>query len=187
MLCVRVLRNPGNRGKGYAIRHGMLDSTMDWRLLTDADLSAPIEELEKLWNAVKDGAKCGDCHRIARARPLADRRASDRIPRDSGQDVQPGDADLYRAASPRHTVQGSSSSGATPPGKPLQTSSRLSGSASTSKPCSWRKNPATASPRSRFAGITWTASKVGNAERRAIFPGSGQDPLVSTHRQIPII
>ena len=52
---VRVLRNPGNRGKGYAVRHGMLDSKMDWRLLTDADLSAPIEELEKLWNAVKDG------------------------------------------------------------------------------------------------------------------------------------
>jgi glycosyltransferase involved in cell wall biosynthesis len=51
---VRVLRNPGNRGKGYAVRHGMLDSKMDWRLLTDADLSAPIEELEKLWNAVKD-------------------------------------------------------------------------------------------------------------------------------------
>ena len=24
--CVRVLRNPGNRGKGYAVRHGMLDS-----------------------------------------------------------------------------------------------------------------------------------------------------------------
>jgi glycosyltransferase involved in cell wall biosynthesis len=54
--CVRVLRNPGNRGKGYAVRHGMLDSKMDWRLLTDADLSAPIPELEKLWNAVKDGA-----------------------------------------------------------------------------------------------------------------------------------
>jgi glycosyltransferase involved in cell wall biosynthesis len=52
---VRVLRNPGNCGKGYAVRHGMLDSKMDWRLLTDADLSAPIEELEKLWNAVKDG------------------------------------------------------------------------------------------------------------------------------------
>ena len=52
--CVRVLHNPGNRGKGYAVRHGMLASRMDWRLLTDADLSAPIEELEKLWNAVKD-------------------------------------------------------------------------------------------------------------------------------------
>jgi dolichyl-phosphate beta-glucosyltransferase len=53
---VRVLRYSANRGKGYAVRHGMLDSKMDWRLLTDADLSAPIEELEKLWNRVKDGA-----------------------------------------------------------------------------------------------------------------------------------
>jgi glycosyltransferase involved in cell wall biosynthesis len=53
--CVRVLRNPGNRGKGYAVRNGMLHSDLDWRLLTDADLSSPIEELEKLWNAVKDG------------------------------------------------------------------------------------------------------------------------------------
>jgi len=53
---VRVLENPGNRGKGYAVRHGMLDSKMEWRLLTDADLSAPIAELEKLWNAV-DGGK----------------------------------------------------------------------------------------------------------------------------------
>lgn len=52
---VRLLCNPGNRGKGYAVRHGMLDSKMEWRLLTDADLSAPIEELEKLWNAVKGG------------------------------------------------------------------------------------------------------------------------------------
>jgi dolichyl-phosphate beta-glucosyltransferase len=52
---VRALRNPGNRGKGYAVRHGMLDSKMEWRLLSDADLSAPIEELDKLWNAVQDG------------------------------------------------------------------------------------------------------------------------------------
>jgi dolichyl-phosphate beta-glucosyltransferase len=53
---VRVVRNSGNRGKGYAVRNGMLNSTMEWRLLTDADLSAPIDELEKLWNAVKDGS-----------------------------------------------------------------------------------------------------------------------------------
>jgi dolichyl-phosphate beta-glucosyltransferase len=46
---VRVLRNPGNRGKGYAVRHGMLEARAEWRLLTDADLSAPIEELDKLW------------------------------------------------------------------------------------------------------------------------------------------
>jgi glycosyltransferase involved in cell wall biosynthesis len=53
--CVRVLRNPGNRGKGFSVRHGMLEARMDWSLLTDADLSAPIEELDKLWNAVHDG------------------------------------------------------------------------------------------------------------------------------------
>jgi glycosyltransferase involved in cell wall biosynthesis len=46
---LRVLRNPGNRGKGYSVRHGMLEARAEWRLLTDADLSAPIEELEKLW------------------------------------------------------------------------------------------------------------------------------------------
>jgi len=56
---VSVLRNPGNRGKGYSVRHGMLQAKGDWALFTDADLSAPIEELEKLWSAVeRDGAPC---------------------------------------------------------------------------------------------------------------------------------
>jgi len=45
---VRLLRNPGNRGKGYSVRHGMLAAGGDWVLFTDADLSAPIEELDKL-------------------------------------------------------------------------------------------------------------------------------------------
>ena len=45
---IRLLRNPGNRGKGYAVRHGMREARGDWRLITDADLSAPIEELAKL-------------------------------------------------------------------------------------------------------------------------------------------
>jgi glycosyltransferase involved in cell wall biosynthesis len=49
---VRVLQNPGNRGKGFSVRHGMLEARGDWRLFTDADLSAPIEELDKLWDAV---------------------------------------------------------------------------------------------------------------------------------------
>jgi dolichyl-phosphate beta-glucosyltransferase len=48
---VRVLRNPGNRGKGYSVRHGMLEAKAQWALFSDADLSAPIEELEKLWEA----------------------------------------------------------------------------------------------------------------------------------------
>lgn len=52
---IRVLRNPGNRGKGYSVRHGMLEARADWRLFSDADLSAPIEELEKLYKAVGNG------------------------------------------------------------------------------------------------------------------------------------
>ena len=49
----RVLKNPGNRGKGYSVRHGMLEAKGDWALFTDADLSAPIDDLEKLWAAVQ--------------------------------------------------------------------------------------------------------------------------------------
>jgi glycosyltransferase involved in cell wall biosynthesis len=49
---IRVLRNPGNRGKGFSVRHGMLEARGEWRLFSDADLSTPIEELEKLWRTV---------------------------------------------------------------------------------------------------------------------------------------
>src|SRR6516164_8258374 len=48
---VRVLQNPGNRGKGYSVKHGMLEAKGEWALFTDADLSSPIGELEKLWSA----------------------------------------------------------------------------------------------------------------------------------------
>jgi len=48
---VRLLRNPGNRGKGYAIRHGMREARGEWILYTDADLSTPIAEIEKLYSA----------------------------------------------------------------------------------------------------------------------------------------
>ncbi len=44
----KLLRNPGNRGKGYAVRHGMTEATGDWRLMTDADLSSPIDQLTVL-------------------------------------------------------------------------------------------------------------------------------------------
>jgi len=50
---VRVLRNPGNHGKGYSVRHGMLEAKGQWALFTDADLSAPIQELDKLWKAAE--------------------------------------------------------------------------------------------------------------------------------------
>jgi len=50
---VRLVSNPGNRGKGYAVRHGMLEARGDWVLFSDADLSAPIEELGGLMDAVR--------------------------------------------------------------------------------------------------------------------------------------
>jgi dolichyl-phosphate beta-glucosyltransferase len=50
---VRVLHNPGNRGKGFAVRHGMLEARGDWCLFSDADLSTPIGELDKLWGALQ--------------------------------------------------------------------------------------------------------------------------------------
>jgi glycosyltransferase involved in cell wall biosynthesis len=49
-----LLRNPGNRGKGYAVRNGMLTARGDWRLSTDADLSSPIEELTRLYTAARE-------------------------------------------------------------------------------------------------------------------------------------
>jgi dolichyl-phosphate beta-glucosyltransferase len=49
----RLLRNPGNRGKGFTVRHGVMESRGEWILSTDADLSAPIGELDKLIAAVE--------------------------------------------------------------------------------------------------------------------------------------
>ena len=47
-----VLGYGGNRGKGYAVRHGLLQATGERVLMTDADLSTPIEELTKLETAL---------------------------------------------------------------------------------------------------------------------------------------
>ena len=54
---VHVIQNPGNRGKGYSVKHGILEAKGEWALFTDADLSTPIGEVEKLWSAVeREGA-----------------------------------------------------------------------------------------------------------------------------------
>ena len=50
---VKLVRNPGNKGKGYSVKHGMQEAKGDWRLFSDADLSAPIEELPKLFDAAQ--------------------------------------------------------------------------------------------------------------------------------------
>jgi dolichyl-phosphate beta-glucosyltransferase len=50
-----VLRNETNRGKGYAVRRGMLAARGARRLMTDADLSTPIEELDRLSARMDEG------------------------------------------------------------------------------------------------------------------------------------
>jgi dolichyl-phosphate beta-glucosyltransferase len=54
---ITVLRHEPNRGKGYAVRRGMLAATGERRLMTDADLSTPIEELPRLVRELDDGAE----------------------------------------------------------------------------------------------------------------------------------
>ena len=53
---VRLIENPGNHGKGYSVRHGMMEALGDIRLLSDADFSSPIEEANKLFAAIAAGA-----------------------------------------------------------------------------------------------------------------------------------
>jgi dolichyl-phosphate beta-glucosyltransferase len=53
---LRLLENPGNRGKGYSVRNGMLHAHGDVLLFSDADFSSPIEEADKLFAAIADGA-----------------------------------------------------------------------------------------------------------------------------------
>jgi dolichyl-phosphate beta-glucosyltransferase len=50
---LRVLKNGENRGKGYSVRHGMQEARGEYVLFTDADLSAPIEEADKLLSALQ--------------------------------------------------------------------------------------------------------------------------------------
>ncbi len=50
---LRVISNRENRGKGYSVRHGMLEAQGRIVLFTDADLSAPIEEADKLLAALE--------------------------------------------------------------------------------------------------------------------------------------
>jgi dolichyl-phosphate beta-glucosyltransferase len=53
---VRLIENPGNRGKGYSVRNGMMHARGDVLLFTDADLSSPISEAPKLFDAIAAGA-----------------------------------------------------------------------------------------------------------------------------------
>ena len=50
-----LLRNEQNRGKGFSVRLGVLASKGEFVLFSDADLSTPIQEVEKLFAVLRNG------------------------------------------------------------------------------------------------------------------------------------
>jgi len=71
---VRLVENPGNRGKGYSVRNGMLHARGDLVMFTDADLSSPIYEAEKLFAALRQGADVAIGSRWLRAELQTERQ-----------------------------------------------------------------------------------------------------------------
>ncbi|PKL91910.1 MAG: glycosyl transferase [Candidatus Goldiibacteriota bacterium HGW-Goldbacteria-1] len=52
---VSVIKNPGNRGKGYSVAHGFLKSSGEIIFFSDADLSTPIEFMAPFIKLHNDG------------------------------------------------------------------------------------------------------------------------------------
>ncbi len=76
----RIIKNSHNRGKGFSVRRGMLEAAGDLILFSDADLSTPIREVEKLLRAVEAGA---DIAVGSRGLPESDVRVHQRFLRES--------------------------------------------------------------------------------------------------------
>ena len=71
----RVLNNPDNRGKGFAVRSGMLAARGQRILFTDADLSAPIEDIVKLHKALDEGANVAIASRAVKGAEFGRRQS----------------------------------------------------------------------------------------------------------------
>jgi len=71
---LRLIENPGNRGKGYSVRNGMLHAEGRMVLFSDADLSSPIEEAPKLLQALEAGADIAIGSRWLRAETQTQRQ-----------------------------------------------------------------------------------------------------------------
>ncbi len=79
------MENPSNRGKGYSVRNGLMHANGEIVMFTDADLSAPIEEAERLFAAIEEEARTSPSAR-AGSRPAARRIASRSIGKYSAAD-----------------------------------------------------------------------------------------------------
>lgn len=55
-LPIRVIHGETHRGKGHAARQGMLEAKGRYVLLTDADLSTPMKEVDKLTAILENGS-----------------------------------------------------------------------------------------------------------------------------------
>jgi len=71
---LHLIENPGNRGKGYSVRNGMLHAQGQIVLFSDADLSSPIEEAPKLLQALEAGADIAIGSRWLRAETQTQRQ-----------------------------------------------------------------------------------------------------------------
>jgi dolichyl-phosphate beta-glucosyltransferase len=71
---VQLVQNPGNRGKGFSVRNGMLHARGEICLFSDADLSSPMAEAEKLFAAVRQGADVAIGSRWLRAELQTERQ-----------------------------------------------------------------------------------------------------------------
>jgi dolichyl-phosphate beta-glucosyltransferase len=71
---IRLVENPGNHGKGYSVRNGMLHANGDICLFTDADLSSPIGEAQHLFDAIDAGADIAIGSRWLRAELQTERQ-----------------------------------------------------------------------------------------------------------------
>lgn len=52
---VKLISYPQNRGKGFAVRAGILAASREYILFSDADLSTPVREVRKLLEAIQEG------------------------------------------------------------------------------------------------------------------------------------
>ncbi|MFH1918804.1 MAG: dolichyl-phosphate beta-glucosyltransferase [Planctomycetota bacterium] len=75
---LKVMRHPTNRGKGAAVRTGVLAARGELLLFTDADGATPIDQEAKLSEAIRAGAEVAVGSRLVAAEDVTRRRTVSR-------------------------------------------------------------------------------------------------------------